>query len=154
MTWRTLHGRRGRLLGSALLAGLLAVAPAPAADRTDPTPLLVGAQAVRAQGGMDVGILLPSFYELPMAVNPGETFTIGASTAPGARCAGQLSFRNLPPIDLEAVAAPGGACAWTVTVPPTTRNGNGTIAIDISRNGQRWALYGVVYVRPVGESRY
>src|SRR5688500_861212 len=99
---------RGRLIGSAVLALMLALLP-------------FGAAPARAQGGMDVGILTPSFSELPRAVSPGDTFAIGVSTAPGARCSGQVTFQRYPPIDLEEVPAPGGTCAWTVMVPPDVR---------------------------------
>ena len=57
------------------------------------------------------------------------------------------------PIDLEEAAAPGGTCSWTIMVPPTVRSSTATIVIPITRSGQWWTLYGVVYVRPVGESR-
>jgi hypothetical protein len=152
MVRRTLHGLSGRLLGSALLAGLLALLPVPAWD--GPHPMLpVGAIRSSAQGGMDVGILTPSFSNLPLSVQPGETFVVGVSTAPGARCSGQVTFRDHPPIDLEQVAAPGAACTWSVTVPPTVRPSTATIVVPITRSGQWWTLHGVVYVRPVGESR-
>ena len=158
MVRRTVHGLGGRLIGSALLAVVLAILPVPAADfpwrnvlRAVSPPL--GAVTSRAQGGMDVGILTPSFSELPRSAWPGETFVVGVSTAPGARCSGQVAFRDHPPIDLEEVAAPGSTCSWTVTVPPTVRPSTGTIVIPITRSGQWWTLHGIVYVRPVGESR-
>jgi hypothetical protein len=140
MVRRTINGLGGRLVGSALLAGLLAL-------------LAVSVTTANAQGGMDVGILTPSFSELPLSVQPGETFVIGVSTAPGARCSGQVTFRDHPPIDLEEIPAPSGTCSWSVTVPPTVRPSTGTIVIPITRSGQWWTLYGVAYVRPVGESR-
>ena len=82
-------------------------------DRGAKAPLIM----LSTQGGMDIGILTPSFSELPRSAWPGETFVIGVSTAPGARCSGQVSFRDHPPIDLDEQPAPGGACSWTVTVP-------------------------------------
>ena len=134
----------GRVLASALLAALLAILPVP-------PPL--GAATSHAQGGMDVGILTPAFSELPRSVLPGDTFTVGVATAPGARCSVQVAFRDHPPIDLEEIAAPGGACAWTVTAPPTVRPSTATLVVPITRSGQWWTLYGIVYVRPVGEAR-
>ena len=158
MVRRTLHRLGGRLIAPAMLALVLAVLPVPASD-VPQAPVLhatvppLGATQASAQGGMDVGILTPSFGELPRSVSPGETFAIGASTAPGARCSGQVAFRDHPPIDLEEVAAPGGTCSWTVSVPPTVRPSTGTIVVPITRSGQWWTLYGIVYVRPVGEGR-
>ena len=119
MVWRTTHGPCRRLVGSALLATLLAILPVPAAGLSGSSlphavMLRPGAGSASAQGGMDVGILTPSFSELPGSVLPGDTFTIGVSTAPGARCTGQVTFRDHPPIDLEEAAAPGGTCAWTI----------------------------------------
>ena len=140
-TSRTLGGR---VLASALLAALLAILP---------VSLPLGAATSHAQGGMDVGILTPAFSELPRSVLPGDTFTVGVATAPGARCSGQVAFRDHPPIDLEEIAAPGGACAWTVTAPPTVRPSTATLVVPITRSGQWWTLYGIVYVRPVGEAR-
>ena len=130
-----------RLIKSGLLALLLTLIP-------------LGGAPARAQGGMDVGILTPSFSELPRAVSPGDTFAIGVATAPGARCSAQVTFQNHPPIDLDEVPAPGGACTWTVTVPPDQRPSTATIVVPITRSGQWWTLYGIVYVRPVGESRW
>jgi hypothetical protein len=102
---------------------------------------------------MDSGILLPSFSDLPLSVQPGQSFPLVASTAPGAQCVGRVTFRNLPPIDLDAQTADGGTCTWTIDVPPTARPGDAIIGIDISRSGQGWALAGVVYVNAVGEFR-
>ena len=102
---------------------------------------------------MDIGILSPSFAELPQSVQPGQIFTLVASTAPNARCVGQVMFRNVPPVALDEQTATGGTCAWTVEVPPTLRNGSGSVAIDVSRNGQGWSLAGVFYVNAPGESR-
>lgn len=146
-----LYGFGARLAASAALAGLLVVTPfpAPAALTTH-----AGTPVAHAQGDMDIGILTPSFSDLPRSsLLPGETFTIGVSTAPGARCSGTVTFRDHPPLDLEEVAAPGGACGWDVTIPPTVRPSTATIVIPITRSGQWWTLYGIVYVRPVGESR-
>ena len=153
MPWPTIHRLGGRASGAAVLAALLAILPVPASDILRATAWPPGALSTSAQGGMDVGILTPSFSELPRSAWPGDTFVVGVSTAPGARCSGQVAFRDHPPIDLEEVAAPGGACAWTVTVPPTVRPSTATITVPITRSGQWWTLYGIVYVRPVGESR-
>jgi hypothetical protein len=159
LTWRFWHMVRpsthrlgGRLIGSALLAALLAVLPVPALDAPGVTLLPLGATTASGQGGMDIGILSPSFSQLPGSVLPGETFEIGVSTAPGARCTGQVTFRDHPPIDLDEAPAPRGICSWSVTVPPTTRPSTGTIVIPITRSGQWWTLHGIVYVRPVGEA--
>ena len=158
MVRRTLHRLGGRLVAPAMLAIILAVLPVPASDLSQ-APVLhatiwsLGAARASAQGGMDVGILTPAFSELPRSVLPGDTFTVGVATAPGARCSGQVAFRDHPPIDLEEIAAPGGACAWTVTAPPTVRPSTATLVVPITRSGQWWTLYGIVYVRPVGEAR-
>lgn len=129
-----------RLIHSVLLALLLTLLPP-------------GAATSSAQGRMDIGILSPSFSELPRSARPGETFAVGVATAPGARCSGQVTFRDHPPIDLEEVPAPGGSCSWSVTVPPTVRPSTATLVIPITRSGQWWTLHGIVYVPPVGESR-
>jgi hypothetical protein len=153
MVWRPTHGLERRLVGSAILAGLLALLPVLPSDGTH-ARLSAGAGAAHAQGGMDVGILTPSFSELPTdSLLPGQSFTVGVATAPGARCHGQVTFRDHPPIDLDEVPAPAGTCTWSVTVPPTVRPSTGTIVVPITRSGQWWTLYGIVYVRPVGESR-
>ena len=146
-------GRIARqLLLAPALAGLLILAPA--ATALPPIVAnIVGAGDASAQGGMDVGITSPSFSELPSSLQPGQEFTITAATAPGARCVGWILFRNQPPIALDSQPAPGGSCSWTVTVPPTARAGTANIGIEISRNGQSWALYGVTYVGWVGERR-
>jgi hypothetical protein len=112
-----------------------------------------GGTVAQAQGPMDVDIFSPSFTALPLSVQPGQRFDIGVATAPGATCVGRLTFRNEPTIELEATTAIGGACGWTVDVPPTARPGTGTIGVDIARRGQGWSLAGVLYVNPVGESR-
>jgi hypothetical protein len=149
----TIFGQRARqLLLAPALAGLLMLAPAlgafpPAADS------LIGASVASAQGGMDLDILSPSFSELPRSLSPGQEFTITASTAPGARCAGWIVFRNQPPIELASQSAPSGRCSWGVTVPPTARAGTANIGIEITRSGQSWALYGITYVGFVGEQR-
>src|SRR5262245_15619679 len=130
MLWGTIRRPGGRPIGAAMLAVLLAVLPVPAADAPGGRSLPPGAVTASAQGGMDIGILSPSFIELPRSVLPGDTFVVGVSTAPGARCSGQVAFRDHPPIDLEEVPAPGGSCSWTVTVPPTVRPSTGTIVVS------------------------
>lgn len=140
MVGRTVCVLRGRLFRSALLAFLVTLLP-------------LGAATSSAQGGMDIGILTPAFSELPRSVLPGETFAVGVSTAPGARCSGQVTFRDHPPVALDEVPAPGGTCSWTVTVPATVRPSTATLEIPITRSGQWWTLYGIVYVPPVGETR-
>lgn len=149
------HRRRtvGALLAG-LLAGALLLAPAPAelAELAERPPW-PGAAVVHAQGGMDIGILSPSFAALPQSVQPGQSFTLAASTATNARCVGQVTFRNEPPVNLDEQTAVGGACTWTVEVPPTLRNGSGSVWIDVSRSGQGWFLAGVFYVNAPGESR-
>jgi hypothetical protein len=147
------HRLGRRLIGSAVLATLLAVLPGPALDGPRVKRLPLAATTANAQGRMDIGILSPTFSQLPSSVLPGETFEIGVSTAPGARCTGQVTFRDQPPIDLDEAPAPSGTCSWSVTVPTTTRPGTATIVIPITRSGQWWTLHGIVYVRPVGESR-
>ncbi len=140
-----------RLLASATLAALFAVVPASAVQvRTIFAP---GVQTAAAQGGMDIGILTPSFSALPQTVPSGQPFDIGVATAPGARCSGVATFRHHPPIELAEVMAPGGACAWTVDVPSTVRSGTGTIVVTITRSGQSWGLTGIVYVSAIGEPR-
>lgn len=146
-------GRRARqLLLAPALAGLLAFAPAASVAPPGLTGV-VGASDASAQGGMDLGILSPSFTELPSSLKPGQEFTVTAATAAGARCGGWIIFRNLPPIELANQPAPAGACSWTVTVPPTARAGTANIGIEITRSGQSWALYGITYVSWVGENR-
>ena len=147
--------RRARqLLLAPALAGLLALSPAPAASVLPPaTTAIIGVGVANAQAGMDLGILSPSFSELPSSLKPGQEFTITASTAPGARCGGWIIFRNQPPIELENQPAPAGSCSWSVTVPPTARAGTANIGIEITRSGQSWALYGITYVGWVGETR-
>jgi hypothetical protein len=113
----------------------------------------IGSTVAQAQGPMDLGILSPSFTALPLSVQPDQRFDIGVSTAPGATCVGQLTFRDEPPIELEAMTATGGTCGWTVDVPPTARPGTATVGVDFARSGQGWALAGVLYVNAVGESR-
>lgn len=150
---RVMFGRRTRqFLRAVALAGLLLVAPA---TSLVPQPIadVIGAADVSAQGGMDLGILSPSFTALPTMLKPGQEFTITAATATGARCGGWIVFRNLPPIELENQPAPAATCSWTVTVPPTARAGTANIGIEITRNGQSWALYGITYVSPIGENR-
>jgi len=150
---RLILGPRARqLLLASALAGLLTFAPVASVTPTHRAGV-IGVKVVSAQGGMDLGILSPSFTELPSSLKPGQQFTITAATAPGARCGGWIVFRNLPPIELENQPAPSGACSWTVTVPPTARAGTANIGIEITRSGQSWALYGVTYVGWIGENR-
>jgi len=140
-----------RVLAVFALAGVLAFAPGPGVTQTG--PLSAGALAANAQGRMDIDLVSPTFSELPSSVQPGQQFTVTAATATGARCVGELTFRNQPPIALDDQPAPAGACSWAVTVPLTARPGSGTVAVQVSRNGQTWGLYGITYVSPVGESR-
>jgi len=148
----TLRRIARQLLLAPALAGLLAFAPA--ADALPPTVAgVVGASEASAQGGMDLDILSPSFRDLPSSLMPGQEFTITAVTAPGARCAGWIIFRNQPPIALDSQPASSGACSWNVTAPPTARAGTANIGIEITRSGQSWALYGITYVGWVGEQR-
>jgi hypothetical protein len=129
-----------------LLTGLLALTPVAAVTSGRPA-------VAQTQSGMDLGILSPSFRDLPYSVQPGQELTITAQTANGARCAGWIVFRNQPPMALESQPAPAAVCSWTVTVPPTARAGTANIGIEITRSGQSWALYGITYVSPVGEQR-
>jgi hypothetical protein len=108
--------------------------------------------AVYAQGPMDIGIVLPSFSDLPLSVQPGQSFPLVASTAPGAQCVGHVTFRGFPTADLDPQTASDGTCAWTVAVPQNAMPGTATLGVDISRSGQGWSLAGVVYVAPVGGS--
>ena len=132
-----------------LLAAVLSLLPMSTSDAT----AWLGAVPARAQGPVDIGILLPSFTDLPLSVQPGQSFPLIANTAPGASCVGQVTFRDLPPIALDAQTASNGTCTWTVAVPPVTRPGTATIGIGISRSGQDWSLAGVFYVNAYGESR-
>lgn len=154
MVRRIVHVLGGPLIRSALLALALAILPVAAVGGPRASIPSPGATTAHAQGGMDVGIVTPSFSELPRAVSPGDTFAIGVATAPGARCSGQVSFQGHEPIDLEEMPAPGGSCSWTVTVPTNVRPSTATIVVPLTRSGQWWTLYGIVYVRPVGESRW
>jgi hypothetical protein len=122
-----------------LLAGALLVLPA-------------GPLVANAQGPMDIGIVLPSFSDLPLSVEPGQSFPLVASTAPGAECVGHVTFRGFPTADLDPQTATDGTCAWTVAVPQNAMPGTATLGVDISRSGQGWSLAGVVYVSPVGGS--
>jgi hypothetical protein len=141
----------GRLFAATMLAVLLTGLPLPLPS-TGLTER-VGISVAQAQGGMDVSILTPSFSQLPRTVHPGEQFTIGALTAAGAQCVGTLEFRDHPVIELSAMPAPGGECAWTVDVPPTVRPSTGIIMIDLSKGGQSWQLAGTLWVSVVGENR-
>lgn len=134
-------GRRIALAG--LLAGALLLVPS--LPSSSPS-------SVNAQGPMDSDILLPEFSDLPLTVEPGQTFPLVAATAPGAQCVGHVTFRGSPTTDLEAQTTPDGTCAWDVTVPSTAPPGTATLLIDISRGGQDWSLAGVVYVSPPGGS--
>jgi hypothetical protein len=102
---------------------------------------------------IDPDITTPGFSELPISVQPGETFTIGVDAAPGAHCAGSITFRALMPAELPDVAAEGEICSWSVTAPATTSPGTAVIAVQVARSGQSWPLAGVVYVAPIGEAR-
>jgi hypothetical protein len=147
----------GRFVVSAALAGvlacLLALLPGPELGELGTSVGWISHPMAQAQGGMDVDIVSPAFADLPLSVGPGEQLVVDMTTAPGARCSGHVAFRDQPPIDLGELPATGGTCSWPVEVPPTARPGTATITIDITRNGQGWTLYGVVYVRAVGESR-
>lgn len=142
------HRPRATVLAG-LLAAALALLPAPPLDAA----AWLGATPVYAQGPVDIGILLPTFSGLPLSVQPGQSFPLIVNTAPGARCVGQVTFRDHPPIELEAQAASDGTCTWTVDVPPTTRPSTAIIGIGLSRSGQNWSLAGVFYVGAIGESR-
>jgi hypothetical protein len=141
-----------RLALGGMLALLLVLAPTPALDPPDRYPA-IGAMLAHAQGGMDIGIVSPSFIDLPMSVEPGQQFILTVSTAPGAGCAGRIDFRNQPQIDLDGQPARAGTCSWPVDVPPTVRPSTAIIEIDLSRSGQSWTLNGIVYVRAPGEPR-
>jgi hypothetical protein len=95
----------------------------------------------------------PELSTQPRSVQPGETFEIDVDTAPGAHCAGSISFRTLLPLDLPDVVAEGETCAWRVTAPATTSPGSAPIVVQVARSGQNWRVVGVVYVNPVGEAR-
>jgi hypothetical protein len=143
------------------LAGLLAVAllllpslPSIVGSTSDSTTRLpvLGAQPASAQGPMDTDILLPEFSDLPLTVEPGQTFPLTAATVPGAQCVGHVTFRGFPTTDLDPQTTPDGTCTWDVAVPSAAPPGTATLMIDISRGGQDWSLAGVVYVSPVGGS--
>ena len=122
MVRRTLHGLSGRLLGSALLAGLLALLPVPAWD--GPHPMLpVGAIRSSAQGGMDVGILTPSFSNLPLS---GPVRTIQAKS-------------DL--IVFEQSNYQGRQCL--VECPPGS-----TVTVDITSLPVNFSAGSLAYVRP------
>jgi hypothetical protein len=108
--------------------------------------------SANAQGPMDTDILLPEFSDLPLTVQPGQTFPLVAATVPGAQCVGHVTFRGSPTTDLDPQTTPDGTCTWDVAVPPSAPPGTATLMIDISRGGQDWSLAGVVYVSPVGGS--
>jgi len=150
------HSRRRTTLAGALACALLLLASLLSTATTTPadTALLqrFGVQDAHAQGPMDSDILLPEFSDLPLTVQPGQSFPLVAETAPGAQCVGHVTFRGFPTADLEPQTAPDGTCTWDVAVPPTAPPGTATLMIDISRGGQDWSLAGVVYVSPVGGS--
>jgi len=102
---------------------------------------------------MDVEVTSSDVTEIPLSVQPGQTFTIGIDAAPGAHCAGTITFRGPPPIDLPDVVANGEICSWSVTTPPIARQGTAIVDTQVSKNGQSWRVAGVVYVNPPGESR-
>jgi hypothetical protein len=135
-----------------LLAGLVALLPTPSPALQSSAPWL-GAAPALAQGGMDYGILLPSFSDLPLSVQPGQSFPLIVNTAPGTQCVGRVDFRGEPTIELDAQPAPSGTCAWTIDVPQTARPGTAIIGIDFNRGGQDWSLAGVTFVNAIGESR-
>lgn len=136
------------------LVAFLAVVLCGLAGLPVPPAASIGAvPAAWAQGRIDVDILTPGFAELPLSVAPGETFTISATTAPNAVCAGAVELRHHPTIELEAVAAPTGTCSWTVSVPATVRPSTGIVRVGISRAGQGWDLVGTFWISVVGESR-
>lgn len=151
MRWLSRQTPNRRAVVATALAALLTFAPATLHEETELRS--VGSTTAYAQGGMDIDIVSPSFTDLPYAVQPGQSFTLGVATAPGARCAGAITFRGQQPIELTDSPAPGGACSWTVQTPPDARPGAGIIAVDLSRSGQHWGLYGVILVSPVGENR-
>src|SRR5438105_4106128 len=111
------------LLAGALVAGTLMLLPAPPPDAIGTALPRLGASAASAQGPADVDILLPEFSDLPLSVQPGQSFPLMATTAPGAQCVGHVTFRGLPTTDLDAQTASGGLCTWAVDVPPTARPG-------------------------------
>jgi hypothetical protein len=102
---------------------------------------------------MDVEVTSSDVTEIPLSVQPGQTFTIGIDAAPGAHCAGTITFRGPPPIELPDVVANGEICSWSVTTPTIARQGTAIVDTQVSKNGQSWRVAGVVYVNPPGESR-
>jgi hypothetical protein len=102
---------------------------------------------------LDPLLTTPGFSELPRSVEPGQEFTIGVETAPGAHCAGSIAFRAMDPVDLPDVPTNGQICSWRVTAPVTTSPGTAVVTVEVSKSGQSWRLAGVVYVNPVGEAR-
>jgi hypothetical protein len=102
---------------------------------------------------MDVEVTSSDITDIPLSVQPGQTFTIGIDAAPGAHCAGTITFRGPPPIELPDVVANGEICSWSVTTPTIARQGTAIVDTQVSKNGQSWRVAGVVYVNPPGESR-
>lgn len=135
----------GRLLGALVLAIALAGLPLPSS--------VAEHGVAAAEERIDVGLANLAFSALPLSVEPAATFEIGVEAAPGVTCSGEVAFREQPPIALDPVAADGGTCRWSVTVPPAARPGSARIAVEVARSGQLGRLYGVVYVNPLGESR-
>jgi hypothetical protein len=102
---------------------------------------------------MDTAVTSADISDLPLSVQPGQAFTIGIDAAPGAHCAGTITFRGPPPMELPDVAANGEVCSWSITAPVTARQGTAIIDTQVTKNGQSWRVAGVVYVNPPGESR-
>jgi hypothetical protein len=102
---------------------------------------------------MDTAVTSPAINDLPLSVDPGDTFDVNVSTAPSAHCAGSITFRGLPPMALADTDANGSICSWSVTVPTTAQPGTAVIGAQVARSGQRANIAGVVYVNPFGESR-
>ena len=168
--------RPRRLLGALVLAPALLLAPfgSPAAAQSDqpettPTPTVPAAYSPATYPGdpgystvpkpagvtasMDVDVTSSDVSQVPRSVEPGDTFTVGIHTEPGAHCAGTISFRGLPPMELPDVAANGGICAWSVTAPLVAREGTAVVDTQVSRGGQSWRVATVVYVNPPAQSR-
>jgi hypothetical protein len=102
---------------------------------------------------MDVTVTSADVTDIPLSVQPGQTFTVTIHAATGAHCAGTITFRGPPPMELADVAANGEVCAWSVTTPDIARQGTAIVDTQVTKNGQSWRVAGVVYVNPPGESR-
>src|SRR5581483_6034804 len=110
-----------RLLGAILLVSALMLAPpgsmvAAQSDQPEvtPTPTIPAAYSpatypgdpgystVPAPAGvtasMDTDVTSADVSDIPLSVQPGDTFSIGIDAAPGAHCAGTITFRGPPPI--------------------------------------------------------